>query len=77
VHLNPAMKASTASGWHTYSILWTRQQVTWYIDSQQVMAVNKNIPHQAMYLIANLANYTKLRGCSGQLAISSIDVWQR
>jgi beta-glucanase (GH16 family) len=76
-HLNPAMKAQIATGWHTFSILWTRHQVTWYIDNQQMMTVTKNVPHQPMYLIADLANYTKSGGCIGQLAIRSVDVWQR
>ncbi|HSR87235.1 MAG TPA: glycoside hydrolase family 16 protein [Streptosporangiaceae bacterium] len=74
--LNPASRAAIVSGWHTFSILWTRQQVTWYIDNQSVLVVSKKIPHQAMYLIANLANYTKTGGCTGQLAIRSVDVWQ-
>jgi len=74
--LNPAMKAAITSGWHTFSILWTRRQVTWYIDNQPVTVVSENIPHQTMYLIANLANYTKSGGCTGQVAIRAIDVWQ-
>lgn len=76
VHLDPARRAAIASGWHSFSILWTRQQVTCYIDNQQVMVARNNIPHQKMYLIANLADYTKLHGCTGQLTIRSIDVWQ-
>lgn len=76
-HLDPAQRAATASGWHTYSVLWTPRRVTWYIDNQKVMVVNKGVPRQKMYVIADLANYTSVGGCSGQVAIRSIDVWQR
>jgi beta-glucanase (GH16 family) len=75
VHLSQALAAQTATGWHTYSVMWTETQITWYVDNQQVFVVTKNVPHQAMYLLADLADYVT-GACTGQLAIRSIDVWQ-
>jgi len=75
-HLSPGMLAGLGSGWHTFSVSWTSQKITWYVDGIPLMVITSNIPHQAMYLVADLANYTKTGGCSGELLIQSIDVWQ-
>jgi len=75
-HLSPAMLAGLGSGWHTFSVSWTSQKIIWYVDSVPLMVITSNIPHQLMYLVADLADYTKTGGCSGELLIKSIDVWQ-
>jgi hypothetical protein len=78
VHLTPEMTATLADGWHTFSILWTASQVTWYVDGQQIMVVRHQIPHQLMYLILNLADFQAVPGgCNGQLLIRSVQVWQK
>jgi beta-glucanase (GH16 family) len=76
-HLTPAMASSLSNGWHTFSLLWTASQITWYVDGQQIMAVHNYVPHQKMYLVADLADFDAVpHGCKGQLAIQSVEVWQ-
>jgi beta-glucanase (GH16 family) len=66
-----------SDGWHTYSLLWTKDSVTWYIDGAQVYATTTYIPHQAMYFIADLADdSTAVDACTGTLEIQSVKVWQ-
>ena len=79
VHLTPAVTASLGAGWHTYGVSWTSKRVIWYVDGQQMMVVRKHVPHQLMYLVANLAYYelSKVGGCSGQALIRSVEVWQQ
>lgn len=79
IHLSPADRARLTTGWHTFSLRWTRRYLAWFIDGRSVLIVHKNIPHQRMYLIANVADYS-LRppgSCNGTLLVKSIRVWQR
>lgn len=75
-HVGPTMLASLSSGWHTFSVSWTAHEIIWYVDGQPLMTVSQNVPRQPMYVIANLANFTKSGGCTGELAIKSVNVWQ-
>ncbi|MBO0826111.1 MAG: family 16 glycosylhydrolase, partial [Actinobacteria bacterium] len=36
VHFSSGFGAQLATGWHTYSVNWTEQQITWYVDNRQV-----------------------------------------
>jgi beta-glucanase (GH16 family) len=66
-----------ASGWHTFSLYWTETQLIWYYDGNQVFSTTTGIPHQEMYLIANLADYQPgPRTCAGSLLIKSVKLWQ-
>lgn len=66
-----------STGWHTFSLLWTKSSVTWYIDSYQVYSTKKLIPRQDMYLTANVADdSTAASSCNGTLMIKSVKVWQ-
>lgn len=69
-----------ALDWHTFSLNWTRSQVTWYLDGRVIMSVKQNIPHQRMYFVANLAHFSNKRlrtvACSGTLRIRSVKIWQ-
>jgi beta-glucanase (GH16 family) len=77
IHLSAATMASLSTGFHTFSLLWTPQELIWYLDNVPVMTITANIPHQMMYLLADLANFDgDGLGCTGQLLIRSIDVWQ-
>lgn len=64
-------------GWHTFSLSWTRSLMVWYIDGRTVLSVDRRVPHQLMYLIADLADSWLPGGCTGQLLIRSVKVWQR
>jgi beta-glucanase (GH16 family) len=78
-HLSAAKTASLTSGWHTFSVSWTYRRVIWYVDGQTIMVVRTSVPHQQMYLVANLADFSlpKSGGCSGRLLIRSVKVWQK
>lgn len=64
-------------GWHTYSLSWTKSRLAFYVDSRLVLTVTKNVPHQAMYFLADLAEYLPAKPgyCTGQLLIKSVKIW--
>lgn len=69
---------SLTTGWQTYSLSWTKSKLTFYVANKVVLTVTKSIPHQAMYFIANVAEYlpAKAGNCSGQMAIRSVKIWR-
>lgn len=67
-------------GWHAFALSWTPSRLNWYIDGHREFTVTKHVPHQPMYLIANVAEYRMVGvsgGCSGTMLIRSVQVWQR
>jgi len=64
-------------GWRTYSLSWTRSRLRYYVGSRLVLTVKKNVPHQRMYFLADLAEYlpAKRGNCNGQLEIKSVKIW--
>lgn len=67
----------SGSGWHSFTLYWTKTRITWYYDGHQLMTTTTGIPKQSMYFIANLASYDATPGtCSGSLQIKSVKVWQ-
>ena len=69
---------SLTRGWRTYSLSWTSSMLRFYVGSRLVLTVKSHVPHQRMYFIADLAEYTRAtRGrCSGQLDIRSVKIWK-
>lgn len=70
--------ANLAVGWHTFTLVWTRQKMAWFIDGHRVLRTDRTV-RQSMYFIANLADSrdpTKY-GCGGSLIIRSLKIWQR
>ena len=66
-----------SAGFHTYSLLWTKDRVTWYVDGSQVFTTTSYVPQQAMYFIANVADDSTATGaCTGTMEIQSVKVWQ-
>jgi beta-glucanase (GH16 family) len=65
-------------GWHTYSLSWTKSRLAFYVDKKLVLSVTKNVPHQRLYLLADLAEYlpAKRGYCTGQLMIKSVKIWK-
>lgn len=66
-------------GWHTFALLWRPSELVWYIDGYHVLTTHFLVPHQSMYLIANLAEAQDPRsgpGCQGVMEIRSVKVWQ-
>ncbi|MGH3279716.1 MAG: glycoside hydrolase family 16 protein [Trebonia sp.] len=74
-----------STGFHTFSMLWTKSRVTWYLDGVQKFTTTDHVPQQAMYFIANVAdrnpdgdNSSSIASdaCNGTMQISSVKVWQ-
>lgn len=65
-------------GWHTYSLSWTKSKLAFYVDDKLMLTVTKNVPHQRMYFLADLAEYlpAKRGYCTGQLQIKSVKIWK-
>ena len=69
--------ADLSAGFHTYSLLWTKDRVTWYLDGTQVFTTTSYVPQQAMYFIANVADDSTAAGaCTGTMQIQSVKVYQ-
>jgi len=69
--------ANLSAGFHTYSLMWTKDRVTWYLDGVQVYTTTDHVPQQAMYFIANVADDSTAAGaCTGTMQIRSVKVWQ-
>jgi beta-glucanase (GH16 family) len=69
--------ANLSTGFHTFSLLWTKDRVTWYLDGAQVFTTTSYVPQQAMYFIANVADDSTATGaCTGTMQIQSVKVWQ-
>ena len=74
-----------SAGFHTYSLLWTKDRATWYLDGVEEFTTTAHVPQQAMYFIANVAdrnpdgdNSTSLESgsCNGTMEIQSVKVYQ-
>jgi beta-glucanase (GH16 family) len=69
--------ANLSAGFHTYSLLWTKDRVTWYLDGVQVYTTTDHVPQQEMYFIANVADDSTATGaCTGTMQIQSVKVYQ-
>jgi beta-glucanase (GH16 family) len=69
--------SNLSKGWHTFTLSWTKNKLTWYIDDYQVFSTTTQIPRQDMYIIANVADTsTAATSCSGTMQIKSVKVWQ-
>jgi beta-glucanase (GH16 family) len=69
---------SSTTGWQTYSLSWTRSKLTYYTGNKVILTVTKNVPHQAMFFLANVAEYLPPHGgdCNGQMLIRSVRIWK-
>lgn len=74
-----------SAGFHTFSLLWTKSRVTWYLDGVQEFTTTDHVPQQPMYFIANVADRNPSgdtsasiasNACNGTMQISSVKVWQ-
>jgi beta-glucanase (GH16 family) len=46
---------NTTDGFHTYSVDWEPDSITWYVDGVQTARHVDNVPSTPLYMIANLA----------------------
>jgi beta-glucanase (GH16 family) len=65
-------------GWQTYTLSWTRTRLRYYVGSRLILTIKKNVPHQRMYFIANVAEYVPAKAgrCDGQTDIRSVKIWK-
>jgi beta-glucanase (GH16 family) len=72
------LSPGVTKGWKVYSLEWTKSKLVFYVGSKAVLTVKKYIPHQAMYFIADLAEYVNPRPgyCTGDLLIRSVKIWK-
>lgn len=77
---NRLKTANLAVGWHTFTVNWTSSRLTWYLDGRKVWTVARYIPHQSMFIVANLAEYEPVTAhsgrCNSSVQIKSVRVWQ-
>jgi beta-glucanase (GH16 family) len=78
-----AMVNDISSRWHTYALDWRPDSLIWYIDGRRVFSVDYDVPHQPMYLIANLAvsgmpphQPDASTPATAQFDIASVRVWR-
>lgn len=65
-------------GWHTYTLYWTQSSITVYYDDTLALTTTKNIPHQPMYLLLDLANENNSPGsCDGTMYVKSVNIWEK
>lgn len=68
-----------SKGWHVIGLYWTKKVLVWYIGGHRILTIRKHVPHQRMYLIANVAANLRPRkfgGCDNQMLIKSVKVWR-
>ncbi len=44
-----------AEVFHTYGVLWRKNAIIWYVDGVERFRSGKGVPHEPMYILANLA----------------------
>lgn len=63
-------------GWHTYTLNWTQSRISIYYDGKLALTTTTGIPHQAMYLLMDLANDNNAPGsCTGTMYVKSVRIW--
>lgn len=71
------LPSNFSKGWHSVTLSWTKNRLTWYLDGHQVFTTTKDIPQQKMYLVMNVADTSTAAGtCSGSMLVKSVKVWQ-
>ena len=75
-----------SEGWHVFGLKWEPGALTWTVDGKQTWRVTQReaIPHEPMYLIADLAvggNYPEPPNAQtpfpSTLLVDSIRAWKR
>lgn len=71
------LHSNLSKGWHTITLYWTKTRLTWYYDGRVMFTTTKNIPHQKMYIIMNVADVSSAVGwCNGAMLVKTVKVWQ-
>jgi len=75
-HKTARTSADLTDSYHTYGLLWKPHSLTWYLDGKVVdRYTGSHVPHQPMYLLANLAIDGKAPSGS-TFSINSVEVYR-
>ncbi|MFD1674335.1 glycoside hydrolase family 16 protein [Alicyclobacillus fodiniaquatilis] len=55
VGVTAIMPFNLSHSYHTYILVWKKNDLTWYIDGQQIFHITKFVPNEPMYLTINNA----------------------
>jgi beta-glucanase (GH16 family) len=68
---------SLTSDWQTFSLYWTSSEMEFFVGTTKIMTITSNVPQQAMYFIANVAEYQPAApgNCTGELDLRSLKYW--
>ncbi|GMA59643.1 glycoside hydrolase family 16 protein [Alicyclobacillus fastidiosus] len=55
VGVTAIMPFNLSLNYHTYTLVWKKNDLTWYIDGQQIFRMTKFVPNEPMYLTINNA----------------------
>ncbi len=44
-----------SADFHTFRLDWTSTRLTWYLDGKQLYTTTEHVPHEPMFILANLA----------------------
>jgi beta-glucanase (GH16 family) len=81
--INPAWVADMTTGFHTYAVLWTPTEVSWYFDGQLLRSVAPfDSTNQDMFLIFGMQVTSQIGGpalgaAEAKLEVDQVRVWQR
>jgi beta-glucanase (GH16 family) len=75
-HKTARSSSDLTDSYHTYGLLWRPHSLTWYLDGKVVdKYTGSHVPHQPMYLLANLA--IDGRAASGStFSIRSVEIYR-
>jgi beta-glucanase (GH16 family) len=73
-----------SEGWHTVGLDWTTDQLTWFLDGEEVFRVTGDrVPQEPMYLVLNLAvrggtdGPNEQTGFPARFLVDEITVWRQ
>ena len=79
-------KTDFSQNFHEYSIEWTVDRITWYVDKMPYYTTTNNIPQDELFLICGIQSggvegdfkhlFTDSES-GGQMIIKSVEIWQK
>jgi hypothetical protein len=78
--INPARVADMTTGFHTYAVLWTPKEVSWYFDGQllgRVQPFDSTAQDMFMILTMQQASHVPMDASEMHLEVDYVRVWRR
>ncbi|MDD2284126.1 MAG: glycoside hydrolase family 16 protein [Paludibacter sp.] len=70
------IKGINPAAYYIYSMEWTKDELTWYINNLAVFRTKNNIPKEQMFLVFNSFIPEKMTGEEGLLEVDWVRVYQ-